>query len=116
MPETADDVQLAIDFPRKEEKIASSRYTVRISAPVTGFVDISVDGMPFEPCRQAVGHWWYDWTGYLSGQHRAVVRLTSEDGRPMAELHSRFCVELEPEKDASQATPPETARSRRRKH
>lgn len=120
MPETAEDVQLSIDYPKKEEKIASSHYTVRISAPEGGNVDISIDGLPFEPCRRAVGHWWYDWSGYLSGQHRAVVRLTSEDGRPVAELHSRFRVELEPETEGPgtgpKPQPQESPRARRRRH
>lgn len=96
MAVTALKKKVAIDYPQKNEKITSSVYSLRISAPSEDgeFVDVSIDDAPPQPCRRAAGYWWYDWSGYTSDVHRAVATLKSPNGDILAESARRFVVEL----------------------
>lgn len=93
--------RLSVDFPEHHERITSPRYTVRVAAP-EGFrkVEVSIDHTGWQPCRYAVGYWWFDWSGYQSGRHELVARLQAPDGRTLALEPRRFFVELDAEKAA----------------
>lgn len=80
---------LAVEFPRPNEKITSSDYTVRVFAPATAQkVGISIDQGPWKSCRSAVGYWWYDWSGIDNGEHQIVVSMTTPEGsRILSEPH-----------------------------
>lgn len=67
-----------VDYPQESEVIQSSEYSLRISAPesVAG-VEICINHGSWEPCRSAVGFWWYDWSGYKSGEYRVTARISS---------------------------------------
>lgn len=86
---------LAVDYPRQNEKIISSNYTVRVFAPEGAKrVGISIDQGPWKSCRAAVGYWWYDWAGYENGEHQIVVSMETAEGvRVVSEPHE-FYVEL----------------------
>ena len=71
---------VAIDFPKRNEKVQSEHYTLRLTAHADGAVEISIDGEGWQPCRPAVGHWWYDWSGYGPGRHEVLARLRGPDG------------------------------------
>lgn len=90
--------RLSVDFPEHHEKITSPRYTIRIAAP-EGFrkVEISIDRTGWQPCRYAVGYWWFDWSGYQNGRHELVARIQAPDGRTIALEPRRFFVELQPQ-------------------
>lgn len=86
---------LAIDYPRQNEVIASSDYTIRVFAPKGAQrVGISIDQGPWKSCRPAVGYWWYDWSGYDSGEHIVVARGQNRDGSPIGSTPRRFTVAL----------------------
>lgn len=81
---------LTVDYPRPNETITSDNYTFRIVAmPGVKKVEISVDGAPWQPCRQSEGSFWYDWSGYRSGEHEVAARVQLADG-PFHTTGSRF--------------------------
>lgn len=83
---------LAVEYPRQNEKITSSTYTVRVYAPENAkTVGISIDQGEWTSCRPSVGYWWYDWSGYENGEHEISVSMeTSEGTRIIAEPHEFF--------------------------
>lgn len=87
--------RLAVDFPEHDEKIVTQRYTIRLAAP-EGFkkAEISIDQGNWQPCRYAVGYWWYDWSGLVNGKHELAARVQAPDGRIVALEPRRFAVEL----------------------
>ena len=75
------DEVLRFDFPREGELLTSDSYTVRIYAETPLAVELSLDGSPWQACRESLGFWWYDWAGFLPGRHELKVRRLGEDGR-----------------------------------
>ena len=71
---------VAIDFPKGGEVLNPSHYAVRISASRAP-VEISIDGSAWKPCRQAAGHFWFDWSKIPSGAHKLAARARTPDGR-----------------------------------
>jgi hypothetical protein len=72
---------LTIDYPQEGEAVTAPQYTVRVTVPEGApFVDVSVDKGEWQPCRFAVGHWWFDWAGYSAGQHTLRARVVGPDG------------------------------------
>ena len=88
----ANKLLLAVEYPRQNEKITSSSYTVRVFAPQGAKrVGISIDQGPWKSCREAVGYWWYDWAGYENGEHQIIVSMETAGGiRVIAEPHEFF--------------------------
>ena len=86
---------IAIDFPRRNEKVSSEHYSLRVATQGEGAVEISLDGGPWEACRPAVGFWWFDWTEYGPGRHEAVARIRAQDGRIWESLPTPFRVEFD---------------------
>jgi hypothetical protein len=75
---------VSIDFPQAGETVLSGEYSFRITAPDASKVEISIDNSPWQPCREAVGHWWYDWTGFEPGVHQARVQILGPNGAILA--------------------------------
>jgi hypothetical protein len=96
MPEVINKKVVVIEYPRQNETIASNNYTFRIVA-MSGVkhVEISINDSAFEPCRQAGDSWWYDWSGYGSGEYEVVARMRQADGHFHTTEHRFFAVELE---------------------
>lgn len=70
-----------IDYPRENETIISDHYAIRVSAPEgVPFVDVAIDEGPWQACRLAIGHWWYDWTDYPPGKHTIRARVFNAKG------------------------------------
>jgi hypothetical protein len=64
-----------MDYPRDGEIITSSDYTFRLSASDEAqMVEVSIDGGPWQECRKAGGHFWFDWAHYMSGRHEIAGR------------------------------------------
>lgn len=81
---------LTIDFPQEGEPIASREYTLRLTAAEgVPAVEVSLDGGPWSSCRPAVGHWWFDWSGFAPGEHELRGRAVGADGRET--VVQRFC-------------------------
>ena len=72
---------LSVNYPEQDEQIMGADYSVRVSAPESArSVEVSVDQGVWLPCRQAIGYWWYDWTGFAEGEHEVVARCEAENG------------------------------------
>lgn len=84
---------LSLDYPRRHERIMSSEYSFRISAPTNVLnVSVAIDQGPWQACRQAVGYWWYDWSGYEDGEHEIIARAEMEDDRQINSAPHAFLV------------------------
>lgn len=67
---------VGLDFPQVGEILTSAHYAIRISTSATEGVHISIDGKEWQPCRESVGFWWYDWSGFSAGVHTVVARIS----------------------------------------
>ncbi|MCX5795994.1 MAG: hypothetical protein NTY77_10905 [Elusimicrobia bacterium] len=86
---------ITVDYPQERVCVTSRDYTFRIWARAAGRVEISIDDNVWQPCRQADGFWWYDWSGYMPGRHQAVARIQPQnDGQKFLSRTIRFRVEL----------------------
>lgn len=73
---------LMLDFPQPDETVVSPTYTLRFTVPEnTPYVEVSVNDGAWQPCRFAVGHWWFDWADYSAGKHTVRARTTTFDGQ-----------------------------------
>lgn len=66
---------VGVDYPQVGEILTSSQYAIRISTSAMEGVEISIDGKEWQPCRESVGFWWYDWSGFGAGVHTVVARI-----------------------------------------
>ncbi len=71
---------VVVDHPKNLETITSRQYSVRIGASDCTGVDISVNDQPWQPCRNAVGYWWFDWSNLQPGTHQLVARMHKSNG------------------------------------
>lgn len=86
-----DIIQVSIDYPQENEKIVSSNYTFRVSAPLDAErVELSLDNGEWRPLRQAAGFWWYDCAGIAAGPHDAALRIIQAGGRALSLQPRRF--------------------------
>lgn len=70
-----------VSYPVENEIIAYPSYTLQISVvEPAAAVEISIDQADWQPCREALGLWWYDWSGYDSGEYEIVARTRRMDG------------------------------------
>ena len=70
---------VVIDFPEDDAIISHCDYTVKIGASKGDYVEVSVDGGNWFPCRMAEGYWWFDWVNYREGLHKIEARLRVND-------------------------------------
>jgi hypothetical protein len=85
--------KITVEYPKENESINSKHYAFKISAriPVVK-VEVSLDGSELKACRQAAGHWWFDWTGYSSKGYALTARARSKDGAEHMSSVRRFVV------------------------
>ncbi|MDE2038385.1 MAG: hypothetical protein KGO96_02570 [Elusimicrobia bacterium] len=96
--------RLSIDYPGQGERIFCAHYTLRISAPEAArSVDVSIDQGPWRHCRQAAGHWWYDWTCWDCGEHEVIARVRTREGEVVSCEPHEFLVDLEPHQEEANA-------------
>lgn len=78
--------EITVDYPQERERVISPDYTFRVAARAASRVEISIDQNEWRPCRQAEGYWWYDWSGYVSGNTRrspgSSRRMTVKNPHP----------------------------------
>ena len=90
------ELEISLDYPREGERVTGLHYSFRIQVLADAEqVEVSIDHGPWESCRQAAGCWWYDWTGYPEGNHQAVVRMKTKDGRTLNSQSRQFEVAQE---------------------
>ncbi len=71
---------VVVDYPKNLETIAARHYSVRIGSSDCTGVDISINDQPWQPCRHAVGYWWFDWNDLQPGTHQLVARMHTHNG------------------------------------
>jgi len=71
---------VVVDHPKNLENITSRHYSVRIGASDCTGMDISINDQPWQPCRHAVGYWWFDWDNFQPGTHQLVARMHTRKG------------------------------------
>ncbi|MCX5786958.1 MAG: hypothetical protein NTX64_00385 [Elusimicrobia bacterium] len=68
-------VGVQVECPGEGDVIAQPSYTFNIEgAPEAESVEVSIDKGSWMPCREALGIWWYDWSGFDKGKHQLVAR------------------------------------------
>lgn len=78
---TATDEYVVIDHPKNLEAISTGHhYAVRVGASKCNGLDISINDQPWQPCRHAIGYWWFDWSNYPAGTHQLVARMHKPNG------------------------------------
>lgn len=86
---------VVIDYPEQNEKVTAPAYTLRIGALAGARkVEVSIDDRAWQPCRPAVGYWWFDWAGYDSGRHEVACRAQLADGRVVEAESREFLVDF----------------------
>lgn len=87
---------VSVDFPTQNEVITGADYTVRVSAPEEGRVEVAFDQGDWRPCRRSAAFWWCDWSGYGDGEHEVVLRFVAADGRTTLAEPREFFTALSP--------------------
>lgn len=83
-----------LEYPQAGERVLPGHYAVRVAAKPEVAVEVSVDGGPWQPCREAVGYYWFDWTPSEAGEHTLVAR--AKNGGPRyAKTEERSVVVVE---------------------
>jgi hypothetical protein len=77
---------VVVDFPQEGEILTSPSYTLRVSTSAVENVHISIDGRDFQPMRESVGFWWYDWANFGAGAH--TLGRAHSSGQALPEVQS----------------------------
>jgi hypothetical protein len=82
-----------VEYPKEGELLTRPCYTFRI-ATISGAnkVEVSIDQTGWQPCRESLGLWWYDWAGYSEGDHTLVARTRIGNDISASSLPCRFKV------------------------
>lgn len=68
-----------IEYPKKDEVVGYPTYSIQVATvPEAINVDVSIDQGEWRPCRESLGLWWYDWSGYEAGEHEVVARIRKD--------------------------------------
>jgi len=85
--------KVTVDYPQQNEKINSPRYTIRVGTQGGAKnAEVSINQGPWMACRQAVGFWWYDWSGYKEGEQEVTARAKTQDGKTLVSATREFFV------------------------
>ncbi len=87
-------LEIEIAYPTEDEVIGQPWYTLQVVSPGARGVEVSIDGGNWNPCRESLGLWWFDWSGFSSGAHEVRARRISGDERPAISRRRRFEVRL----------------------
>jgi hypothetical protein len=83
---------LSIDYPLEGEIVVSPVYTFRLTADKPQSVEVMIDGKEWQDCRESVGNWWFDWSGYQAGVYTLLARMTDKDGKVVKSKARQFTV------------------------
>jgi uncharacterized protein YegJ (DUF2314 family) len=88
----AEKASLVLDYPLEGEIVTSHSYCIRVTAQEPRSVEICLDGKRWFSCRESVGHWWYDWSGFRSGGYTITARMTDKNGKVSKTKDRQFTV------------------------
>lgn len=72
---------IVIDHPKTGDKIHPHHYAIRMSMFGGSNAQISIDGGDWMWCRNAGGHYWFDWHSIPQGKHKIVARMKLSTGK-----------------------------------
>lgn len=81
---------VAIDCPCEGETVARPFYTIKIAADSTTGVEVSIDQGDWMPCREALGLWWFDMSGFDAGEHEVIARTDLGNGLMVSSAPRHF--------------------------
>jgi hypothetical protein len=82
-----------VEFPREGDVIAQPSYTFQIKAtPESDGMEVSIDKGAWMRCRESLGLWWYDWSGFDAGEHELEARTRMSEGLSTISAPRRFSV------------------------
>lgn len=85
---------LRVVCPSEGDVVARPSYTFHIAAASgADGVEVSIDQGDWIPCREALGLWWYDWSGFDKGDHEIGARSRMGDGISINSAPRRFSVD-----------------------
>jgi hypothetical protein len=71
-----------VAYPKPAEKLQPPHYTIQIVAGAAAQrVEVRINDQPWTPCREALGLYWFDWTGLQTGKHTIAARAQHSDGK-----------------------------------
>lgn len=83
-----------VECPSEGAVIAGPSYTLQVAAmPGAHGVEVSIDQGDWMACREALGLWWYDWSGFDLGDHEVAARTQMGAGLSNVSAPRRFSVE-----------------------
>jgi hypothetical protein len=83
-----------VECPGEGDVIARPSYTFKIAAMAGAEgVEVSIDRSRWMPCREALGLWWFDWSGFGRGEHELVARTRMGDDLATQSPPRRFSVD-----------------------
>lgn len=86
---------IKVGFPRDGEIIDNATYTLQIlTREEASSVDVCFNQGEWLPCRESLGLWWFDWSGYESGEHEVMARMRKTDGTLLISDPRIFWVKL----------------------
>jgi long-subunit fatty acid transport protein len=85
---------VAVDYPKRSERVVSREYTFRISAGTPDSVEVSIDDEAWQQCRPAEGFWWHDWSDFRAGPHTLLARISLRNGRRILSARRDFIVDF----------------------
>ena len=71
---------VSIDYPQENEAVRPGHYSVRLTATGASQVQARVAGGDWLDCREAVGHFWLDWSP-RGGETALEARARAGKGR-----------------------------------
>ena len=89
------EADVRVDFPQAGEIVTARQYTIRLGAIDAAKAEVSIDNGSWQPCRFAVGYFWYDWAFYEPGKHTIKARVGTRDGHTIASPLRAFLVRFE---------------------
>jgi hypothetical protein len=84
-----------VEYPLEGEAVAQPAYTlcIAVARGTADAVEVSIDQGGWLACREGLGLWWFDWSGYEKGDHELTARTRTAGGIVIASDPRRFRVE-----------------------
>ncbi|MBI5244696.1 MAG: hypothetical protein HY922_13590 [Elusimicrobia bacterium] len=71
---------IEVQYPQEGEKVYKGHYAVRVDIQNVQNVQLSINSGDWQDCREASGHYWFDWYPAEAGSFRIVARALGPDG------------------------------------
>jgi hypothetical protein len=82
-----------VEYPREGDVLTHPTYSFQVAAlPGAKQVEVSIDNGEWRPCRESLGLWWHDWSGYADGYHVLSARTRISSDMSSVSAPRRFSV------------------------